>query len=127
SRTLLESGVVSGFSRTVLLRRLNSQQRTIVLVSDDVDQSVWSLTHVANALMQFGQQALAAQFFELVVHDDALQSAGARHFATPRGADEQGALPRGNLVAGIEGEAGRRDRRDPQHERLIDAGTERRF
>ena len=105
-----------------LRRRFDPQQRAVVFVGDDVEQSIRSLTHVANALMQLGEQGLAAQLFELVVHHHSLESSSARNLATPRAADEQVALPGRNLVARVEGEPGRRDRWDPQHERLLDAG-----
>src|SRR5262245_25053644 len=77
--------------------------------------------------MQVGQQRFASKLFELVVHDDALESAGARNLAAPCAAYGQIALPRRNAVARVEGETCRRDGWNPQHERLLDAGAERRL
>src|SRR6185503_7769426 len=86
-----------------------------------------SLTNVANTLMQLGQQRLATQFLELVVHHHALEPARARNLAAARAADEQVAFPGGDAIGGVEREARRRDRGNPQHEWLFDAGTERHF
>ena len=107
--------------------RLEAQQHAVVLVGDHVDQAVGALAHVADALVQLRQQRLAPQLFQLVVQHHALQAARARHLAAPRAAHEEVALPRREAIAGIEGHSRRRDRRDPQDERLLDARAERAF
>src|SRR5262245_8370038 len=97
----------SGFSSK--RRGLDAQQRAVVLVRDHVQQPVGPLPHVTNPLVQVRQQPFATQLLELVVQHDALERPGARNLADARAADEQVALPRGNLVSRIEREARWRD------------------
>jgi len=100
-------------------RRFDTQQCTVVLVGDHVEQAVGPLPHVANPLMQVAEQPLAAQLLELVVEHDALEAARARNLADARAADEQVTFPRGKSIAGVERQAGRCDRRQPKNERLL--------
>src|SRR5262245_18874266 len=92
--------------RLTLRRRFDAEQRPVVFVGDDVEQAVGALPHVADALVQLGQQRLAAQLFELVVEDDPFEFAVARNLAAARAPDEEVTLPGGQLVAGVEGQAG---------------------
>jgi hypothetical protein len=89
------------------LSGLDSQQRPIVFIGEDVQQSVRSLAYVANPLVQLGEQRFATQLFEFVVQDDPLESACARHFATTRAADKQVPFPGRKSVAGVERQPGR--------------------
>src|SRR5436190_19255602 len=75
--------------------------------------------------MQILEQAFAPQLLELVVEHDARESPGARDLADTRAADEQVAAPGRELVTRIHGEPRRRDRRQPHHDRLLDAFAER--
>src|SRR5262245_54547520 len=76
--------------------------------------------------MQLGQQGFTTQLFELVVHHHPFETSSAGHLAAAGAAHEEVALPRGELVAGIEGEPGWRDGRNPENERLLDPRSERR-
>src|SRR5262245_60300866 len=108
-------------SRRSGLSWFDAHQRGIVFFGQQIYVTVGPLAHVANALAELSQQRLATQLFPLVVELDALQLTRPRHLALPQTADEQVALPSGELVAGIEGHAGERDGRNPHHDRLFDA------
>src|SRR5688572_2029048 len=114
-------------SRVTARGWLEPQQRPIILVRDDVDQTVRTLPHIANTLVQFGQQRFTAQLLHLLGDHDAFETTGTRHLAAARAADEQIALPRRKAITGVERHARRRDRWNPQNERLLDTGRERRL
>src|SRR5207249_3641591 len=78
------------------------------------------------ALMQVAQQRLTPQLFPLVVEDDPLELTARRHFAFAHSADEDVALPRRKPIAGIEHEAGCRNRRHPEDDRLLESRRRRR-
>src|SRR5690606_40366134 len=84
---------------------LNAQQQAIVLVSNQVQASVGALLHVADALAQFGEQALLMHFLAIGVELDAHQLAGAGDLSLLHRADEQIATPLGNFITGVEGQA----------------------
>jgi hypothetical protein len=88
--------------RTWSGRRLDPQQRSIILVRDGVDQAIRALPHVADSLVQFRQQSLAPKLVEFVVHRDPLETSGPRDLAAARAADEQVSLPVWETIASVE-------------------------
>src|SRR5690606_16595966 len=90
--------------------------RAVTLVRDHVQQAVRTLAHVANAPAPILQQRLAAQLFEVLVHDDALELARGRDLAVAHAADEEIALPARKAIARVERHARDRDRRYPRHD-----------
>src|SRR5690606_12800672 len=61
----------------------------------------------------------------VLVEQDALELPCARNLAVAHAADEHVALPFREPVAGIEREAGRRDRRHPEHARRLETVVRR--
>src|SRR5690606_19340456 len=103
-----------------LFRRLDAENGALVLVGDDIEQPVRPLTHVADTLAQIVQQHLAAQLLELLVEQDALELARARHLALAQPADEPVALPVRQRAAGIEAEARYGDGGRPVDDRRLE-------
>src|SRR4051812_39305640 len=95
---------------------LEAQERAVVLIRQDVQQTVGSLPYVADALMKLGKQRLATELFVLLVDDHALERAGVRNLTATGAADEQVALPRRETITRVEGDARRADRWQP-HDR----------
>src|SRR5687767_9248497 len=86
--------VMKGCLQYLLLHGLDPQQRTVVFIRQDVEESIRALAYVADALVQLGEQCFAAQLFQLVVEDHPLQATGSRDFAAPRAPDKEVAFPR---------------------------------
>ena len=53
------------------LLRFNPQNRSLFLVSEEIQQAVWSLAHIADSLAQLTQQRFAAELFHLLVEENA--------------------------------------------------------
>ena len=83
-------------------RRLQTQQHTVVLIGQDIQIPVGALAHVADTLLELGQQRFAANLLAPAVEHDALDVPGARHTAFHHRADEQVPLPGGEVRAGVE-------------------------
>src|SRR3954466_6099056 len=90
-------------SRSMSLR-LELQNRAVVLVGQHVDETVGTLSDVADPLFEVGEQRFARDRKAFRVQDDALQ-----HHAA-HAADEQVAFPALELFAGVIQESGRRNR-----------------
>ena len=97
--------------------RLNAQERPVVLVRQQVEESVGPFAHFPDTLPELRQHRLAPQLLCAVVEHNALQVACARYSALAQGSYEHVASPRRKLVAGVDGHAGDRDRGQPHHER----------
>lgn len=85
------------------------QQRAIFFIGQNVEQSVRTLVHVADALTEFPEKRIAADRKATHVEDDALDL-----FAN-QPAHEQAAFPFREPVSRVEGEAGQRDRKSAQN------------
>ena len=86
------------------------------MVRRHVQQAIRSLLHVADPLVELGQQRDVTHRQSPLVEDDALQLGGGHP------ADEQAPLPRRKRVARIEGHAAGRDDGVPVEQRLLHAG-----
>src|SRR5512139_1113631 len=69
--------------------RSDAQDGALRLVGGHVEQSIRPLLHIADALVQTGEQGFAPQLLELVVEQHAIEAARARHLAIAQAADEQ--------------------------------------
>src|SRR5580693_6389962 len=67
--------------------RLDPNECAIVFSSEQVQQAVRPLTHIANSLLQVAQHAFAMQLLPFVVEIEALQMSRARHFALAHAAN----------------------------------------
>src|SRR6187399_747601 len=103
------------------LLRFDAEDRTFLFVRQHIQEAVRPLPHVADALPQVGQQRLAPQLLHLLVEQDPFDVAGAWDLARAQRADEDIALPLGQLVAGVEGHARHGNGRRPVDERILDA------
>src|SRR6478609_6775263 len=77
-----------------LRRRLDLEQRAGVFVGEEIEQPVGALPHVADTLLEFPEQALAANLLGLLVEHDAFEMAGIGNLAHAHRADQQIVLPR---------------------------------
>src|SRR5690606_35596592 len=102
-------------------RRLDTQQRTLVLVSEQVEKAIRPLSNLADALSQVPQHGFAPHLLVSCIEDDPLQMAGARNAYLHQRTDEHIALPGGNPVAGIDGHSCHGDGRHPEDQRRLDA------
>src|SRR5206468_4564206 len=100
---------------------LDAQDRAVVFVGQQVEQSVWTLPYLADPLPQFAEQRFATQFFGVGVEDDTFEVAGPRDLAGAHRADEDVALPAWKAIAGVNGQARSCDRRNPRDERRLQA------
>src|SRR5205085_2769198 len=80
----------------------DSQYCAVVLRSQHVQQPIWPLAHIANALMKFAEQRLAAKLLPLIVEDEALQLAGAWDFAFAEAGNEYVSFPRRKPIPRVE-------------------------
>src|SRR6516162_6003568 len=104
-----------------LPRWLDPQQGARFLVRQHIQQSIRALAHVADPLSKFGQQRLAAQFFHLLVKQDALEMAGPRNLTGAQRAHKHIALPLRETVTSVEGHARERNRGHPVHHGRLEA------
>src|SRR5262249_47620421 len=99
-----------------LLSRFNLEQRARLFVGEQIQKSVRSLTHVADALMENHQQRFEA-LLAFIVEDDSLDVAGSRNASDSHRTYEEIVFPRRELISRVERQAGCRDRRNPKHRR----------
>src|SRR6266571_389754 len=110
----LASGLLEGRRN-----RLDSNQCTVIFGGEDIQESVRTLAHVANAILKLAQQRLAMELFPLLVEIDAHELTGPRHLSLTQSAGEEVSLPGGKPVARVEREARCGNRRDPEDNRLF--------
>ena len=109
--------------RTSSLRWFHPQHGARVFVCQHVQIAVRPLTHVTNALMQFGQDRLSLDWLPLLVERDATDVPGAARSPLDHRADERVALPLRESVSGVEHDAGRRKRRNEVDEWRLEVRT----
>src|SRR5437763_7204982 len=97
----------------VLRRGFHAQQCSVVIISQQVQQTIRALPHFANTLPQFPQHRFAPDLFHLVVEDDALHVPRARNFTCAHGADKDTTFPLRKSVACVHGHSSNRDGRNP--------------
>jgi hypothetical protein len=77
-----------------LLRdRFDAKHRAFLLVGEQIQQAVWTLTHVADSLPQLDEERLSPQLLHLLVEQNPLEMAGPRNLPCAKRADEDVALP----------------------------------
>src|SRR4029079_17153019 len=84
-------------------RGFQSKERAVVFSRQHVQQTVRSLTHVADPILELPEHRLAVQLFPLVVEIETHQLARSRHFTLPHPTCEDVPLPGREAIAGIEG------------------------
>ena len=95
--------VLSSSGHRLLIRsRLYPKECSLVLGGQHVQESIRSLTYIADALMQIAQHRLAANFLPAVVEDNPLPLTGSGNLPLSQAADEHVSLPRGEAIAGVE-------------------------
>src|SRR5688572_5624753 len=104
-----------------LVRRLYLQNYCIRFVGGDIQQTVTPLLDVANPAAQVAEQRLATQLFVVLVNQDSIEPAGAGNLPVAHAADEDVALPLGQTIAGIEGDARHGNRGHPVDDRVADS------
>src|SRR5580693_6034031 len=68
--------------RTILLGRLQAHERAVVFIGQDIYQTVRSLAHIANPLLEIRKQRLPAGLIPILVEDNPLQMTDTLHRAT---------------------------------------------
>src|SRR5262245_34327651 len=100
-------------------RRLEPQQRPILLVRQQIEKPVGPLPHLADPLLELGQHRVAAYGEAIRGQDDPLQ------LLTDERPDEDAALPFGKAIARVERHAGEADRGSPEEPGLLEIVTGR--
>src|SRR5688572_7260446 len=113
--------VVPSFVSGRLFCRLYLQNDCVRFVGGDVQKAVTSLLDVANPTAQVAEQRLTAQFLVVLVNQDSIEPPGAGNLAVAHAADEDVALPLGQTIAGIEGDARHGNRGHPVDDRVADS------
>src|SRR3990172_2062188 len=98
----------------VSLGRNQSQHFAVFFVGQEPERAVGALAHVPDALSEVGQELLVRDDLPTLENEPLEVRAG-------EPADKQLALPLGDEIGGIEGEARDRDRRVPIVDRLLQA------
>src|SRR5262245_15988121 len=88
--------------RLRLLRRLDPQHRSLLLIRQQVQEAVGPLPHVADALAEIDEQRLAPQLLPFLVEENALEMSSAWDLARAQRSHEHVALPLRQLVTGVE-------------------------
>src|SRR5688572_2034675 len=94
-RRCAPAGGFAGIARAKrwLVRRLDPDERGVVLLREHVEVPIRSLTDVADSLTELAQHRLAADLLPLFVELDAIDLPGSRTFTLTQPADEHVALP----------------------------------
>src|SRR4030095_1371772 len=100
-------------------RRLNPDERGVVLLRQDIQGTSGSLSYITDSLTKLAQHRLAADLFPLVVEFDAIDLPCSRTLALTQSTHEHVSLPSGKPVARVERHARERNRRYPHDNRLF--------
>src|SRR6185437_5248304 len=101
----------------VLRLWLEAHQCAILLVGHHINQTIGTLPHVPDALLEIREQRLAAGFVPVLIEDDPLEMSDTLNGAPKHRPDQHVVLPSGEAVAGVKRHTRGSDRRRPEHDR----------
>src|SRR5262249_742993 len=107
--------------------RFDAKECALLLLRQQVQETVGALAHVADPLLQINEQRFSAKFFHFLVENDAIETAGDRYFALPHPTDEDVAFPIREPAARVKCHPRQSDRRYPYNQRLLYSFAPRRI
>src|SRR4029079_2458857 len=87
-------------NRSLICEGFDPDQRSLVFSSEQIQISVGTLLHIANALLEIAENRFTVKFFPLVVEIDSVDVAASWNLALTEAADEHVVFPVRKFVAG---------------------------